>query len=115
MVDEQLGQLFLPHLSSYTMYRSGKGFDEFGPAITKASAMELEKMEKVMDRENRRKRRQTNRSRRVEGPLATESKSKTSRTLLPFPVKFAPKNPTEPSITYCVHCLKNIKVCGFIC
>ena len=84
--------------------RDPKQVIENSPYLQITSKEELEKIEKDMDRESRRKRRSTQRSRRVVLPEEAGSKDefKTNRTPLPVPVKF---EPSLPVITYnCLHC-----------
>lgn len=51
--DEQLSSLFLPPVGTVPLYRTGKAYDDFGPVVSQASAVEIEKMEKDLERENR--------------------------------------------------------------
>jgi SNF5 / SMARCB1 / INI1 len=125
--DESISQLFLPPVVSSTVRRFGKPFDEFGinyahlgPVVSKASVLEIEKMEKDLERESRyimdtnirRKRRQTARSRRVTA-LPERENNKTSRTPLPLSIKFHPKNPQDSTgAEICNHCRENIRSAG---
>lgn len=49
--DDQLAQLFLPPLRETKRY--GKQYDDFGPNISQASVLDIEKMEKDLERESR--------------------------------------------------------------
>ena len=83
--------------------RDHKSVVENSPYIQITSREELERIEKDLDRESRRKRRNTQRSRRVILPEESgKEEFKTHRTPLPIPVKF---EPSVPVLTYnCLHC-----------
>jgi hypothetical protein len=84
--------------------RDTKQVIENSPYLQITSREELEKIEKDLDRESRRKRRSTQRSRRIVLPEEAGNKEefKTNRTPLPIPVKF---EPSLPVLTYnCMHC-----------
>jgi hypothetical protein len=51
--DDQIASLFLPPVRTGATRRFGKAFEEFGPMVTQASAIEIEKMEKDLERETR--------------------------------------------------------------
>lgn len=103
---EELSAVFLAPLRS--VMRFGKDLDSFGPIISQASAVDIEKLEKDLDRESRRKRRQTARSRRV-ASLPERETSKVTRTTLPYPIKFEATNPLEASSSICINCKRNAK------
>ena len=51
--DDQLSGAFLPAVQGGNAIRYGKFYDDFGPTISKASAVEMEKIEKEVERESR--------------------------------------------------------------
>ena len=95
-------------LNLTNLIREQKEILENSPYIQITSKEDLEKIEKDLDRESRRKRRNTQRSRRVILPEELgKDEFKTQRTPLPIPVKF---EPLAPIVTFnCLHCGKIMK------
>lgn len=89
ILDHDLSKLFLPCIDAYNIKRGAKEQLEFQPLINYASASEIERMERDHDREIRRKRRQTQRSRRI--TTNEPEQFKTNRTPIP-----KPKSKVEP-------------------
>ncbi|KAI9087753.1 hypothetical protein DFS34DRAFT_585852 [Phlyctochytrium arcticum] len=77
--DEDLAACFLPSIEPSQVQRGPKAKSLFGPYYNQVSDFEIEKMEKDRERDVRRKRRQTQRSRRAVA-LPDREAPKTSRT-----------------------------------
>ncbi|XJO71003.1 hypothetical protein BDV3_000597 [Batrachochytrium dendrobatidis] len=80
--DDDLATHFLPEIKSQSVLRGLKEHGEFGPYLKVASAADFERIEKELERDSRRKRRQTQRSRRLV-TLPDREATRTNRTPLP--------------------------------
>nr|KAJ3422099.1 SWI/SNF chromatin-remodeling complex subunit [Polyrhizophydium stewartii] len=90
--DEELAAYFLPTVHPKRTHRTIKDRNEFGPFLNYTNAAEVDRLEKEHERDsNKRKRRQTQRSRRLVTLPERDQMPKTNRTPVPYPFRFASK------------------------